>query len=551
MTVGGTLTVNGQIQANGSPGSEDWSSGGGSGGSIWLTVGTLSGTGGISANGGPSVGAYGGGGAGGRIAIYQTNNFFAGTLSAWGGTGGQSRQNGGAGTIYTKAASLNTGDLLVDNGGTNGAMTLLTSPVAFNLIITNGAVVYSAAPVLFNNLTVAAGGTVTHLPALLGVQINCLGDVTIQAGGVIQASGLGYGGEQGPGRGTEGGRFYGTGSGGGYGGVGGWANPGLGDSLIAGGTSYGSLLQPTDFGSGGGGGSMYGGSGGGAIQMTVGGTLTVAGQIEANGSPGSSSYGGGSGGSIWLTVGTLSGTGGISANGGPSVGAYGGGGGGGGGRIAIYGTISSVQSPAVTVFGGTGGTNGGLSGGTGSYYTSTTYVAPLVIAQYPSGSVNRFVSYVDVTFNQPVDPATFTTDDLVLTTPSGSIPASQITLTSGDGLTWRIGFPTQTANGDYSLTVGPHVANLFGQEMAASYSGGFTVNFTTPTTTASQTGGNMLLIWSSATGLSYQLQSATNLPAASWLNEGAPLNGTGGLLTNSFPIGAQPRKFFRLLLLEN
>jgi hypothetical protein len=51
--------------------------------------------------------------------------------------------------------------------------------------------------------------------------------------------------------------------------------------------------------------------------------------------------------------------------------------------------------------------------------------------------------------------------------------------------------------------------------------------------------------------LSYQLQSATNLPAASWLNEGAPLNGTGGLLTNSFPIGAQPRKFFRLLLLEN
>jgi hypothetical protein len=156
-----------------------------------------------------------------------------------------------------------------------------------------------------------------------------------------------------------------------------------------------------------------------------------------------------------------------------------------------------------------------------------------------------------VTFNQPVDPGTFTNTDLVLTTPSGSIPASQITLASGGGSTWRIGFPTQTANGDYSLTVGPHVANLFGQEMAASYSGGFTVNFTTPTTTVSQTGGNMLLIWPSATGLSYQLQSATNLPAASWLNEGAPLNGTGGLLTNSLPIGAQPSKFFRFLLLEN
>jgi len=184
--------------------------------------------------------------------------------------------------------------------------------------------------------------------------------------------------------------------------------------------------------------------------------------------------------------------------------------------------------------------------------TAEVLPPPMVIAQYPSGPVNRFVSYVDVTFNQPVDPATFTTNDVTVTTPSGPIPASQITLTGGGSVTWRIGFPTQSANGAYSFTVGPHIANLFGgQEMAASYSGGFTVNFTTPTTTARKTGGNMLLIWSSATGLIYQLQSATNLPAASWLNEGTPLNGTGDLLTNSLPIGAQPGKFFRLLLLEN
>ena len=59
------------------------------------------------------------------------------------------------------------------------------------------------------------------------------------------------------------------------------------------------------------------------------------------------------------------------------------------------------------------------------------------------------------------------------------------------------------------------------------------------------------MIWLSAIGLSYQLQSATNLPVTSWLNEGALINGTGGLLTNSIPIGAQPGKFFRFLLLEN
>jgi hypothetical protein len=183
--------------------------------------------------------------------------------------------------------------------------------------------------------------------------------------------------------------------------------------------------------------------------------------------------------------------------------------------------------------------------------TAEVLPPPLVIAHYPSGSVNRFVSYVDVTFNQRVDPATFTTNDLVLTAPSGPISASQITLSGGGGVTWRIAFPTQSANGAYAFTVGPQIANLSGQEMAASYSGGFTVNFTPPTATASQTGGNLSLIWPSATGLSYQLQSATNLPAASWLNQGTPLIGTGGLLTNSLPIGAQPRKFFRLLLLEN
>jgi hypothetical protein len=48
-----------------------------------------------------------------------------------------------------------------------------------------------------------------------------------------------------------------------------------------------------------------------------------------------------------------------------------------------------------------------------------------------------------------------------------------------------------------------------------------------------------------------QKPNAYQLPAASWLNEGAPLDGTGGLLTNNLPIGAQPRKFFRFLLLEN
>lgn len=68
---------------------------------------------------------------------------------------------------------------------------------------------------------------------------------------------------------------------------------------------------------------------------------------------------------------------------------------------------------------------------------------------------------------------------------------------------------------------------------------------------ASVAGGTVALQWAATTGRRYQLQSTTNLTAASWLSEGTPLNGAGGLLTNNLPIGAQPSRFFRLLLMEN
>jgi hypothetical protein len=69
-----------------------------------------------------------------------------------------------------------------------------------------------------------------------------------------------------------------------------------------------------DFGgSGGTGGGLkpysYGGAGGGAIRLTVAGTLSLMGQISANGRNGSGQgSGGGAGGSLWLTVGNLAGT---------------------------------------------------------------------------------------------------------------------------------------------------------------------------------------------------------------------------------------------------
>ncbi|MGP8052655.1 MAG: beta strand repeat-containing protein [Limisphaerales bacterium] len=93
LNVGGVLTVDGQLSANGDWGLQD-NSGGGSGGSIWVTAGTLAGNGQITADGGEGELYGGGGGAGGRIALYSRANAFAGLVSVIGGAGDFQGANG-------------------------------------------------------------------------------------------------------------------------------------------------------------------------------------------------------------------------------------------------------------------------------------------------------------------------------------------------------------------------------------------------------------------------------------------------------------------------
>ncbi|MBI5577298.1 MAG: hypothetical protein HY896_13180 [Deltaproteobacteria bacterium] len=85
--------VDGVITSNGGSGS-GYQSGSGSGGTISLDVGILSGAGTVRANGG----AYEVGGGGGRIAVrYDTLNMTQDRIQALGGQGGNAQ--GGAGTV--------------------------------------------------------------------------------------------------------------------------------------------------------------------------------------------------------------------------------------------------------------------------------------------------------------------------------------------------------------------------------------------------------------------------------------------------------------------
>ena len=118
-----TLQLDGQIVADGGAPQGGYARGG-SGGSILLTVSTLTGSGQILAAGGN--GYYGdttgalhvGSGGGGRIAVYASDmsGFNLANITAPGGSG-TSSIDGGPGTIYLDNTSTNTKTLIVDAAG--------------------------------------------------------------------------------------------------------------------------------------------------------------------------------------------------------------------------------------------------------------------------------------------------------------------------------------------------------------------------------------------------------------------------------------------------
>ena len=235
------------------------------------------------------------------------------------------------------------------------------------------------------DLTIYSGATVTHTIANSGAypwddeivgRINIdieSGDATI--GGTINTDEYGYAGatSANDGDGPGGGLYIGAESGGGGGGYGGEGGDGTrySSQYESSGSTYGSLTQPTDLGSGGGrgsgAGSGDGGNGGGAIKLSVSQATTVNGSISSDGENGSGKRpgGAGSGGSVYLTTATLAGSGTIQALGGNGIdGNNEDSGNGGGGRILI--SYSETNSFSGTISANKG--SGGIGGENGTVY---------------------------------------------------------------------------------------------------------------------------------------------------------------------------------------
>jgi hypothetical protein len=554
LTVGGALTVNGTVSANGvsdTPGH----GGCGSGGSIWLTTGTLQGSGSISANGGTSrFNCDGGAGGGGRIALYYNTASLDFTTQVFAQGGGPftcpDRLWGGAGTIYFKDAAQAVGDLRIDNGGNLGALTPVTSPEAFNLSVSGGAIATASHGLTLTTLHLGTNSTLTDLPGDPSLDVLVLNTAVLDAGSVMTVDANGYpvGTNRGPGAAPASTSYAG---GGGYGGPGGHGYYGA-----PGGVTNGSATQPVDLGSAGGVGVDEPGTpGGGAIRLSVAGALVHNGTISANGGSNPPRHGGcGSGGSIWLTTGSLTGSGLVSAAGGTGLGDCDGGSG-GGGRIAMYyGSLTGFDPDSqVSALPGGPIVCPAVMGGAGTVYAAamTTLPSLAVLSSNPNGGQPRpWADYIDLIFNMAVNPATFSPADVTITTPSGPIPTAQLILSNLGGTRWRIAFPRQLANGAYQYTVGPQIANLSGTQMAIAYVGGFSVSQTTSSSRISSVMQPSALQLSipSLSGLNYQMLRSTDL--INWESFGPVITGNDSLLNWSMSTTDISQAYFRIQITD-
>ena len=114
-----TVTLDGLVSVNGENAHQ--STGGGSGGSLWISSKFFKGNGVVRASGGSGMFGTSGGGGGGRISVDFDNRTFSGKIEAHGGSG--TKEAGGAGTIYLHNKILDYKQLIVDNKNVGSPLT--------------------------------------------------------------------------------------------------------------------------------------------------------------------------------------------------------------------------------------------------------------------------------------------------------------------------------------------------------------------------------------------------------------------------------------------
>jgi methionine-rich copper-binding protein CopC len=99
-----------------------------------------------------------------------------------------------------------------------------------------------------------------------------------------------------------------------------------------------------------------------------------------------------------------------------------------------------------------------------AFQTGFTIVAPPVVTSATaSGPSSNSISAIEVTFSQPIVPATFTAADVGLVGPNGAVAITSVTpVAATNNESFTIGFANQTTLGTYTLTIGTNAENAAG-----------------------------------------------------------------------------------------
>jgi len=90
-------------------------------------------------------------------------------------------------------------------------------------------------------------------------------------------------------------------------------------------------------------------------------------------------------------------------------------------------------------------------------------VGPRLVTSNPAGNTTGTIAKVRLQFNESIDVTTFTLADIVsLNGPNGSIAVSAVVPVAGNTRQFDVLFLPQTDLGDYSLVIGPDIADLSG-----------------------------------------------------------------------------------------
>jgi hypothetical protein len=111
-------------------------------------------------------------------------------------------------------------------------------------------------------------------------------------------------------------------------------------------------------------------------------------------------------------------------------------------------------------------------------YTATfTVQKPAIVSNSPSGTAVPPIDHVQVTFNVPMNPDTFTPAQIVsFRGPGGDIPVLNVSpVPDSNNTQFTISFDPQGKSGAYTMVIGPDIQDTYGNRTGQNYTANFTI----------------------------------------------------------------------------